>query len=456
MKGKSIDANEPLDGGTPAHVKASFNQQSASALPNEPPSGTERCPAGRIRIGVFFDGTGNNMFVDWARKNPSNVAKLFKLYKREGTVQTSAYHIGVGSQVMSSGASQKVEDILGGAAGLGGRKRIDWGREQLNEFFNRGKNHLAVEKIIDVYGFSRGAALARDFVNNVKKFRVDNTHATPRTDYVVVGASMAGAAVVPVKVYPPLGGLKVAFLGVFDSVGSFTVAGKDMDVEYDFNVDADWVAWTTHYIAEDERRSFFSLQSIQGKSAWRRLFNSVGGEEPLPANMEETPYPGAHADVGGGYKPGEQGRLVNLAHIPLRDMHARSKEKKVPLLPLTSLPAEFHVIPGDLLVAYNRYRADRTPLLGQRYLQALDNDEYKEISVARAMMKSWSYLKTKYIHDQLDEFGPTTFLDWPSDKLSKVNDWLNNPIDNLVDWYKDRPRPPVRQRSVYFNASRSK
>ena len=66
MKGKSIDANEPLDGGTPAHVKASFNQQSASALPNEPPSGTERWKV-RVRPrreqrrldGIFFspDGT---------------------------------------------------------------------------------------------------------------------------------------------------------------------------------------------------------------------------------------------------------------------------------------------------------------------------------------------------------------------------------------------------------------
>ncbi|WP_437760720.1 T6SS phospholipase effector Tle1-like catalytic domain-containing protein [Sorangium sp. So ce1389] len=451
MKGKSIDANEPLAGGPPAHARASFNQMSASALPNAPPSGTERCPAGRIRIGVFFDGTGNNMFVDWPRKKPSNVAKLFKLYRREGTVQTSAYHIGVGSEVKPGAVSQTTENVLGGAAGLGGRKRIDWGREQLNEFFNRGKNHLAVEKIIDVYGFSRGAALARDFVNAVKKFRVNNTHAAPRTAYV-----MAGHARVPVKVYPPLGGLKVWFLGIFDTVGSFTVAGKDLDVEYDFNVDAGWVAWTTHLIAEDERRSFFSLQSIQGKSAWRRLMNRVGGEEPLPRNMEEIPYPGAHADVGGGYAPGDQGKLVHLAHIPLRDMHARSKEKKVPLLPLSSLPAAFTVIPGDLLVAYNRYRSDRAPILGKRYIQALANDEYKELSVVRAMLRSWMYLKAKYIHDQLDEFGPTTFLDRPLDKLNRLSDWLDNPIDNLVAWRDGKPRPPVRQRSVYFNASRSK
>ncbi|KYF72817.1 T6SS phospholipase effector Tle1-like catalytic domain-containing protein [Sorangium cellulosum] len=454
MKGKSIDANEPLSGGTPAQARASYNQMCASALPNEPPSGTERCPAGRIRIGVFFDGTGNNMFVDWARKNPTNIAKLFKLYKRQGTVQTSAYHIGVGSEVKPGAARQKVEDILGGGMGLGGRKRIDWGREQLDEFFNRGKNHLAVEKIIDVYGFSRGAALARDFVNNVKKLRVNNTHAAPRTDYIAMGNSVSGTVLVPVKVYPPLGGLKVWFLGVFDTVGSFTVAGKDLDVEYDFNVDAGWVAWTTHYIAEDERRSFFSVQSIKGKSAWRRLVNAVGGEEPLPRNMEEIPYPGAHADVGGGYGPGEQGRLVHLAHIPLEDMHRRSLQKGVPLSALSGLPAAFTVVPGDLRTAYNRYRADRKPILGDRYIQALANDEYKRLSVTRATLKSWMYLKVKYIHDQLDEFGPTTFLDRPMDKLNKLNDWLENPIDNLVDWYEGRPRPPVRQRSVYFNASR--
>lgn len=423
---------------TPAQVQATLNEMAVSTLPNEAPSGTERCPEGRIRIGMFFDGTGNNMFLDGRQKKLSNVAKLFTLYRREGSVQTSAYHIGVGSEDTEGMISQGVENMLGGGMGLGGRARIDWGRTQITEFFNRGTNHLAVEKIFDTYGFSRGAALARDFVNNIKKFRVDDLSKQPRIQHLVMGNHVE-----EIKIYPPLSGLTSWFLGIFDTVGSFTVAGKDLDVEYDFNVDKDWVHWTVHFIAEDEVRSFFSLQSIKGKRFWRRLINSDSGEEPLPANMEETPYPGAHSDVGGGYGPGDQGKEPQLSHIPLRDMHAKSIAKGVPLNPLTNLAADQRVVPGDLERWYGQYLSDRPTILHGKYIQALPNDEYEAAMRAREGLGSWASLKGRYIHSQSEEFGATTFIDRPVDMVRRFEDRIN-------PFYT----APIRQRAVYYNASR--
>jgi len=427
--------------GVSASDVAQYNADSAQTLPREAPSGTARCPAGVIRIGVFFDGTGNNTdFADaqapkraWSEGKPSNVAKLHFLYEDDQAIVTRVYHHGVGS------TDSIADKLFGGAFGAGGKSRVGWGQVMVTEFFNRNNNHLATHKYIDVYGFSRGAAISRDFVNRVKNFPIRNTAVGPiRTDWVYVGHGMPPQKV---EYYKELESVEMCFLGVFDTVGSFTVPGKDLDVGYDFNVNEDFVKKTVHLIAEDEMRSAFSLQSIKGKGFWSRLVNRSNEPEPLPRNMMEKPYPGAHSDVGGGYEPGSQGKKQHLCHIPLKDMHAESLKIQVPLKPLSNLPTQFYEIPGDLQQAYEQYCSDRAGLLGDKYIQALPGGEYETKMLARRELASWRALRQAYIHNQLDEWGATTFID-------KSKDWL---IDKIPFH-----EPAPRQRQVYYNGSRQK
>ncbi|MDX4993130.1 DUF2235 domain-containing protein, partial [Streptococcus suis] len=59
----------------------------------------------------------------------------------------------------------------------------------------------------------------------------------------------------------------------------------------------------------------------------------------LPDGAQEIVYPGAHSNVGGGYRPGEAGksetRDLLLSKIPLRKMYEEAIAYGVPLKHLT-------------------------------------------------------------------------------------------------------------------------
>jgi hypothetical protein len=83
-----------------------------------------------------------------------------------------------------------------------------------------------------------------------------------------------------------------------------------------------------HMIAGHEVRNSFPVDSAANGSQY-------------PHFVEEMVYPGAHSDVGGGYRPQEgaraphYGEMLNL--IPLRVMHQRACQAGVPMRQLSSL-----------------------------------------------------------------------------------------------------------------------
>jgi hypothetical protein len=189
----------------------------------------------------------------------------------------------------------------------------------LNEYLARLKAALAargnakptLRKIrLSVFGFSRGAAEARAWVNAVtKRFE----------------SSLAG---IP---------LQIDFLGVFDTVASvgvvqavpgFSGHGAWGDSE-NMAVPAN-VKRCVHLVSAMELRGSFPLDSVcrQGR---------------LPTNCKEIVYPGVHSDVGGGYPPGDQGRALpqakpfddalKLSQIPLAQMYREALMAGVPLTP---------------------------------------------------------------------------------------------------------------------------
>lgn len=139
-----------------------------------------------------------------------------------------------------------------------------------------------------------------------------------------------------------LGGFKVEFdfLGLFDTVASIGIANTlgnsfflkgfdghsvwaDADAEDSLRIHSA-VKKCVHLVAPHEIRRSFSVDSV-----------SVG--KNLPANCEETVFPGVHSDLGSGYCPLEQGRGTDpsgtdmLARVALLLMYQKARLTGVPL-----------------------------------------------------------------------------------------------------------------------------
>jgi hypothetical protein len=419
------------------------NMAKGQALPRSAPTGTEVCPEGCVRIGVFFDGTGNNYHKDKLTTDPmnppkkgrapTNVAKLWEVYKEEGTILKKLYHHGVGtdSEVEKGvGTSERHWDWQGAGFGAGGKARVQWGRDQLADFYSNNNNHLAGHKQFDTYGFSRGAAIARDFVNEVKTKGIDNLKKQNGFKYRAVGR-----VVIKEKAWERHQGLEAEFLGVFDTVGSFGLGGLQSGndwANYDFFVDHKYVKRTVHMAGEDEIRGNFPLSSLFMDP------KEAGSQNPQDYKdvMIEIWYPGAHSDVGGGYviekgepakpertewvvggfggavpvhMPAEDAipdRKPHLALIPLRDMYKASIRADVPLGGLSVS------VPGDLEGWYNEYdgyRAGQPYAIEKRYIQTFESATYRRMYYdERDKQPCIINLKAHYIHDSR----------WGTDKLT--------------------------------------
>lgn len=122
---------------------------------------------------------------------------------------------------------------------------------------------------IDLVGYSRGAALARHFANQV----VQNT----RRGRFWQNDAQHGTVTACID---------LRFMGLFDSVAQFGLLGS-RNHEYDFSIAPDWEA-VAHAVALHEHRGLFPLLSTADASGH------------LPANVIEQPFVGAHGDIGGG------------------------------------------------------------------------------------------------------------------------------------------------------------
>jgi len=329
---------------------------SSRDIPTDEPSAKQDC-SDVINISVFFDGTGNNKDVDEKDQKWSNPARLwFSAFNRPNPNQNNypIYISGVGTPFNNTAVKgwEKLEvgvedHVLGNAMGSGGTRRMDFGQDNVNKalrqaLFNSAKKLNATAKVysekgkdqslselgqalaahrlikvinLSVFGFSRGAALARAFSNDFIKsckadksgnlFYQDNGHSIP----------------IPIRVH---------FLGLFDTVASFGIPAANLDwpwTEKDLKI-AGPVERCVHYVAAHELRYSFPSDLIREHGR-------------LMPNWTETVYPGVHSDVGGGYlplnkdtkeNPDTQGLSNNYARIPMRDMMSEAVKSGVRLL----------------------------------------------------------------------------------------------------------------------------
>jgi hypothetical protein len=195
---------------------------------------------------------------------------------------------------------------------------------------------------ISVFGFSRGAAQARAFLNWLQSLCQLDARLRAKT-----GMSLGGFPV------------QFDFLGVFDTVASVGLANTAgffnghaawADSEESLRVPDD--VKSLHLVAAHELRRSFPVDSI-----------SVGGT--LPANAQEIVVPGVHSDIGCGYCPCEQGKGADpngndmLARIPLLMMYKAARLNGVPLKLELAAPiaqARFALKP-EAIKAFNAYIA---------------------------------------------------------------------------------------------------
>ncbi|HDZ8909120.1 TPA: DUF2235 domain-containing protein [Aeromonas dhakensis] len=274
-----------------------------------------------LRIGVFFDGTANNTFkhregksaletalaqcspeeqqilleqcfegalpddLNNSEKNDiTNIGKARELYKlpTKSELNVAVYVEGIGT-------TEGLNDAKAGLAADKGDTSSAVRVEQACQTQIVAEVKKQLERILptiecihkvefDVFGFSRGASAARQFVNRIDK----------KDDHPLVEA-MAADPDIPLKAgfdWASRDDVRIQFVGLFDTVVSSYLWGKR-----NVALAPDCAERVVHIVAADEWRYHFDLTRITDDAAGTALAE----------NFTEVIIPGAHSDIGGGY-----------------------------------------------------------------------------------------------------------------------------------------------------------
>ena len=247
----------------------------------------------------------------------TNVSKLENLYQREGgqsetgerVYRLSTYVSGVGTK------SGEPDDGPSMGLGLGEQgilKKIEEGSNDLAISFKRAVDESVDELILDVFGFSRGAATARHFVSR----EVSDTAGSLYGQYkgALVRAFEREGIPWPKKV-------SVRFVGLFDTVagiadlGNLDLSAHDAEAgRINVNLRPEDAERVVQFAARDERRHNFSLNSLRGESG------------NLPDHFSEWVLPGVHSDIGGGYPDRFRERIEVRPPLVIKGKDRRNPE----------------------------------------------------------------------------------------------------------------------------------
>ncbi|CAM4219549.1 RHS repeat-associated protein [Kerstersia similis] len=231
-----------------------------------------------------FDGTRNTP------ASRTNVWLLHQLYPGD-----SHYQPGPGQTAWDAATASRATRII----------NTQWER-LLADLAAAGRQWQQEPAAIDLLGYSRGAALAQHFANQIA------AHVSNQRFWAYDPVMGTVSACVDLR-----------FMGLFDTVAQFGVNGRDNGA-YQLGPSPAW-QWIAHAVALNEQRYLFPLNSLdQGQG-----------------NVVELPFIGAHADIGGGYLSSatpahSQGDLSDVA---LAWMHWQALAAGVPLAPLPSAHA---------------------------------------------------------------------------------------------------------------------
>jgi uncharacterized protein (DUF2235 family) len=248
------------------------------------------------RIIVCCDGTWN---ADDLQTNDTNVAILARAIhgsqQTGGTLQIVLYVRGVGTTGL------KLESWIEGATGIG----VDDNIRSAYQFI--AQNYVPGDEIY-LFGFSRGAFTARSLAGLITACGIlfrQSLAALPDA-WIYYRSPKPHSPAVFAKTYGVQCHLdaSIAFLGVWDTVGSLGIPGSLLaasnKAKFAFHdtSPSPLVKRAVQALAIDEHRRDFT------PTFWT-------GAIPEGVSIEQVWFAGAHADVGGGYK------TRKLADIPL-------------------------------------------------------------------------------------------------------------------------------------------
>ncbi len=273
-----------------------------------------------LRIGVFFDGTLNNANnsasgllcgahhpirpedVDASCKpymadpegsygnDVSNVFKLFDLYPESKDVDDgnssrlvvrSLYVEGIGTD---AGTEDRLLSAASGRGTTGVAGKVLQAFADLKMLIKRVIERNPDGEIalltFDIFGFSRGAAAARHFANEIVRCKHGPLGEVLRSN--ANGLSMSFDGQYNREII-------VGFVGLFDTVPSVAGITNFGDIKspvapgLNLYLDRKYFTDVVHITARDEHRANFALSTV------------------IPAHREIS-LPGVHSDIGGGYR----------------------------------------------------------------------------------------------------------------------------------------------------------
>ena len=256
----------------------------------------------------------------------SNPAILFQYYvtdlKNEMHPVLKVYSEGMGTNTKAdengkvTKSDYKKDDLMEGPAfGLGEAGIITRVKRAIELMVQKIKENLKDKQVIgtltvDVFGFSRGAAAARNFVHEITmqsylpKLDEESSTAYDHNNNMVSGEYSKDGALLPphgwlgyllTEAGITFDNLVIRFAGLYDTVPHFgLIQSNDRQ---DLGLDNVMYAnYTVHLVAGDEHRKNFSLVDIScitGKRGGGRAKKGI-----------ELYLPGVHCDVGGSYEEG--------------------------------------------------------------------------------------------------------------------------------------------------------
>jgi len=268
-----------------------------------------------VTLGIFFDGTLNNKNNSEEQRNNTEAFQKYGQAKKEDTSYYNdwsnvarlweGYDASTRIYIEGIGTNDREKDrTLGfafGTAETGIRAKVRKGCEEIVSKIPKGKKVSFLT--LDVYGFSRGAAAARNFVYEIGKNAYKATTESVSAQGTTISANYDSDGMPTSDLELPLGGhlglnlkrqgievmnIRVRFLGIFDTVSSYS---KYFSINPDFD-DVEELSLNklskarnvVHFVAENEHRQNFSLTHTR-----------VG---------LECSFPGVHSDIGGSYNDG--------------------------------------------------------------------------------------------------------------------------------------------------------
>lgn len=284
-------------------------------------------PVQNMRIVLFFDGTYNNKFNVAARKqgrlpsgidtteasfanDESNVARMADRLDPTSDYNGKAYDDvvnvyveGIGTTILDS------DSTYGGATGDGSTGVLAKVEKGIEEALSRLKSTSKSKRFefihFDTFGFSRGAAAARNAVHRILNGRIIPAGRT-YVDLPSVNKSMTDSGF-------DVSELKIRFVGLYDTVASYGVMhwNDTRELKLDSISAADQVI---QLAAADEHRKNFRLTDIS---------SSKGG------NSFELYLPGGHSDIGGGYNDNSTAKMVLWSESILRFRSTNGVEQRM-------------------------------------------------------------------------------------------------------------------------------